>query len=314
MKAPSILTANDFELYFRDEFWRVAAEAICRRHALAFRELKRSEHGENIIFLIDDAFIVKIYTPFRDGFGRERSAIRFASGKTSLPLPEILFEGEIEGFDYLVTTQLGGASVTRDDWLKLKTKEQIEIVSDLAAGLIELHSHDAGELDFDWQKFVEHQTKTAVERQKTNGANREWLVRLPGYLEENLPLLQTDLPPVFLHGDVHFGNLRLTETNGKWRIAGLFDFADSLKGLREYEFVAIGVLMIQGQGKIQREFFRAYGYKESELDETLRRRLMLLTVLYECSDLRKYALRLGADADAVNFKLEELERAIWSFC
>jgi len=312
MKAPRILNAKDFELYFKDEFWRFAAETICRRHALGFRELKRSEHGENIIFFVDDAFIIKIYTPFRNGFTREKAALRFASGKTSLPLPEILFEGEIEGFDYLVMTQLGGGTITRADWLKLKTGDQIEIVSNLAAGLKELHSHNADEIDFDWQNFIAHQTETVLDRQKMSGASAEWLERLPQYLEENLPLLQPDIPPVFLHGDVHFGNLRLSETSGKWKISGLFDFADSLKGFCEYDFVAVGVLMIQGQGEIQREFFRAYGYVENEMDETLRRRLMLLTILYECSDLRKYALRLAPEA--VDYTLEKLEKSIWNFC
>ncbi|MDQ3748146.1 MAG: hypothetical protein M3367_03890, partial [Acidobacteriota bacterium] len=56
---------------------------------------------------------------------------------------------------------------------------------------------------------------------------------------------------------------------------------------------------------------KAYGYAENELDESLRKRLMLMTVLYECSDLQRYALRLKPEA--VNFSLEELERAIWSF-
>ena len=74
---------------------------------------------------------------------------------------------------------------------------------------------------------------------------------------------------------------------------------------------AVGVLMIQGQGELQREFFRAYGYKENEIDENLRRRLMLLTILYECSDLRKYALRLKPEA--VDYTLDELEREIWNF-
>lgn len=70
--------------------------------------------------------------------------------------------------------------------------------------------------------------------------------------------------------------------------------------------------MIQGQGELQREFFRAYGYAENEIDETLRRRLMLLTILYETADLRRYAVRLKPEA--VNFTLDELERAIWNFC
>jgi Ser/Thr protein kinase RdoA (MazF antagonist) len=94
-------------------------------------------------------------------------------------------------------------------------------------------------------------------------------------------------------------------------IAGLFDFADSRRGFYEYDFLAVGVLMIQGQGNLQREFFKAYGYAEKDLDESMRRRLMMLTMLYETADLRRYALRLAPEA--VEFSLDELERGIWSF-
>ena len=82
-------------------------------------------------------------------------------------------------------------------------------------------------------------------------------------------------------------------------------------GFYEYEFVAIGVLMIQGQGDLQREFLRAYGYKDPEITEELRRRLMLLTILYEHSSLRRYAERLGPGSEKL--PLEELEKAIWNF-
>jgi len=37
----------------------------------------------------------------------------------------------------------------------------------------------------------------------------------------------------------------------------------------------------------------------------------MLTMLYETSDLRRYALRLKPDA--IDFSLEELEKGIWSF-
>jgi len=55
----------------------------------------------------------------------------------------------------------------------------------------------------------------------------------------------------------------------------------------------------------------AYGYTATQLDLNLRARLMLLTILYECSDLRKYATRLSPEA--INLTLDELERAIWTF-
>ena len=118
-------------------------------------------------------------------------------------------------------------------------------------------------------------------------------------------------PLVFLHGDIHAGNLLLEESGGRWRIAGLIDFGDSLCGFHEYEFVAPGVLMTQGDAELQRAMLVAYGYTESQLDLGLRSRLMLLTVLYECSDLRKYALRLAPEA--VRLTLVELESAIWKF-
>ncbi len=116
---------------------------------------------------------------------------------------------------------------------------------------------------------------------------------------------------MFLHGDVHAGNVLLAEEGGRWKVSGLIDFGDSLCGFNEYEFVAPGVLMAQGDRELQRALLLAYGYSEAQLDLNLRARLMLLTVLYECSDLRKYALRLAPEA--VNFTLAELEASIWTF-
>jgi hygromycin-B 7''-O-kinase len=311
VRFPLISSIEEFDHHFRDDFWREFARAICERHNILCSELRRSDHGENIVFLDGDRYAVKIYTPFRRGFAREKAAFEFSQGKTSLKLPEIIAAGNIEGFDYLLMTQLEGSLMTKEKWLGLKTSEQISVVSQLASGLKELHSHDAAGIDFDWNEFLVSQIDTCIERQKAAGANPQWLESLPGYLEENLKLLPENFRQVFLHGDVHFGNLRLKKEKGKWVISGLFDLADSLSGFHEYEFVAPGVLMIQGQGELQREFFRAYGYKDNELDLSLRRRLMLLTILYECSDLRKYALRLKSEA--VNFTLEELEKAVWSF-
>jgi hypothetical protein len=69
--------------------------------------------------------------------------------------------------------------------------------------------------------------------------------------------------------------------------------------------------MIHGERELQREFFRACGYHDHEMDEEMRRRLMMLTMLYETSDLRRYAMRLRPEA--VEYTLDELEREIWSF-
>jgi hygromycin-B 7''-O-kinase len=308
MDIPSL---NDFDKRFRDEIWLDVAADICRREQITFERLTRAEHGENIVVIVDDEFIIKIYTPKKNGFNRERAALEFAQGKTSLPLPQIVGHGEIEGYFYLVTDRLTGTSLLRPEWVTLGRSAQVGLLTQLAFGLRELHSNDASDIHFDWPEFVEIQVESVVDRQLAEGGNPEWIKSLPKYIERYLSLLPKNPPSVFMHGDVHFGNLRVTEDRERPIISGLFDFADSLKGFPEYEFVAIGVLMIQGQGDLQREFFRAYGYQDSEINIEMRRRMMMLTILYEHSSLRRYAERLGPGSE--HLSLEDLEKAIWNF-
>ncbi|MEP6901657.1 MAG: aminoglycoside phosphotransferase family protein [Actinomycetota bacterium] len=306
MKLPSTV---EFKANFRSEIWHLAAEIICQRHGILYNFLKREEQGESIVFLLDDKLIIKIYIPTKNLLEREKNALELA--RTSLKTPEVIAFGDIEGYKYLVTTQLAGELMTRERWLDLVEHEQISILSQLANGLTELHRSDPTKIAFDWHKFIERQAETCFERQKACQVNDKVLAEIPAYLKENLKLLPTDFETSFLHGDVHFGNLRLLQKNGKWQISGLFDFGDSLKGFHEYDFLAVGLLMIQGQGNLQREFFRAFGYSDREINDELRKRLMLLTMFYEWSDLRRYAIRLRPEA--TDYSLLELEKAIWNF-
>ncbi len=311
LEFPIVKNKEEFDEHFQDRIWLDAAKQICRRHRISFTRLKRSENGEHVVFLIDDSFVIKIYRPFRRCFEREEKALEFVGGRTNFKIPEIVQIGEIENFNYILMTQLSGAAMTRAVWLTLPRNEQLAFVSELAVGLKTIHSLNADSFDCDWYEFVEDRANTFVERQIAHGVNPQVIESLPAFIETNLKLLPKNCPTVFLHGDVHFGNLRLQKSNANWQISGLFDFADSRRGFHEYDFLAVGILMIQGQAEIQREFFKSYGYQENQLDESFRKRMMLLTMLYETSDLRRYALRLKPEA--VNFSLEELEKAIWSF-
>jgi hygromycin-B 7''-O-kinase len=313
LKLPSISTAADYQLHFHDEVWQQAAATICERHGLSYRSLRRAPQGENIIFFIDETLVLKIFAPFRENYWREAAALVFAQGKLGIRTPELVHTGELEGWSYLVMTRLAGHA-SREVWASTTRRDRFEIISRLGPALKELHAHEAPlqtALDRDWRGFIERQARDSVRRQRACGANPEWLESLPAYIAARLELLETRHRPVFLHGDVHAGNLLLEEAAGRWRVAGLIDFGDSLCGFNEYEFVAPGVLMVQGDRELQRALLLAYGYTEAQLDAELRARLMLLTILYECSDLRKYALRLAPDASRLT--LAELERAIWTF-
>lgn len=314
LNLPVIADAADYKRRFGDDEWQQAAAIICARHHLPHTSLRRSPQGENIIFFVDERLIIKIFAPFRQSYLREKAALEFAHGKFDIETPQIICAGELEGWSYLVLTQLSGFPA-REAWSEIELHERIGIVSSLGMALKSLHDQAAPlsqpALNRDWHGFIERQAKTCVERQRACGANPEWLESLPGYIAARLELLPAQYEPALLHGDVHPGNLLLAQEDGHWKITGLFDFGDSFCGFHEYDFVAPGVLMLQGSRELQRAMLLVYGYQESQLDMNLRARLMLLTVLYECSDLRKYALRLMPEA--VNFTLDELEAAIWTF-
>lgn len=303
--------SNNFDKNFQNEIWLDAAKLICQRHQISFNELKRATSSDHVVFLIDDSLILKIYRPERNCFEREKNAIEFIGNKTDFKIPEIIEIAEFEGFTYVVITQLRGIAITRNDWLNFPKNEQLKFISKLAVGLKQIHQLNADSFNCDWAQFVENRVDTFIERQIAHGVNQNVLDSLPEFIETNLKLVPTNQPTVFMHSDIHFGNLRLQKINNDWKISGLFDFADSRRGFHEYDFLAVGVLMIQGQGELQREFFKSYGYAEKDLDETMRKRLMMLTMLYETADLRRYALRLNPEA--VDFTLEELEKGIWSF-
>jgi hygromycin-B 7''-O-kinase len=314
LRLPLLADFADYERRFNDDVWQQAAAVICARHRLSYESLRRSPLGENIIFFVDDRRVIKIFAPARGQHLREAAALEFAHGKLDIETPEVIHAGELEGWPYLLMTHLAGVPM-REVWPEIETRERLPLVSRLGCALRALHSHVAplaeAALNRDWSAFIKQQASASVERQRGCGANPQWLEALPSFIAARMELLPTGFRPVMLHGDVHPGNVLLKETNGRWQVAGLFDFGDSFCGFREYEFVAPGVLMVQGSGELQREMLLAYGYAESELDVNLRARLMLLTILYECSDLRKYALRLAPAA--VHLKLEELEAAIWRF-
>ena len=305
------LSDLEFSRDFRDPAWSDVARAMLAEAGIRASILTRAEQGENIVFMIGRELVLKIYRPDKEGFSRELTGLHAAAGRTGLAIPSVVRHGRLRGYQYLITEQLPGRVMTRAEWLTMAAPAQVRLVRQLANELRDLHQADASEVTFDWKRFLEAQIESAVEKQIREGGNPEWLRSMPGYLAEHLPLLRDLETDVFMHGDVHFGNLRVVAGRDGARIVGIFDFADSLKGPREYEFIAVGVLMLQGQGKLQREFFRTYGYPDSDVNEELRHCMFVLTMMYEHSSLRRCAERLGVDP--LNYKLRDLGKAIWSF-
>lgn len=304
------LSGLDFEGNFAAAGWSNAAAAICLQAGVKFSRIERADSSDHVVFLIDDRFVLKIFRPSRACFERETKALEFSRGRLLFATPEIVGSGRFEDWDWLIMTQVPGRAMTRAEFLGLPAETQLRLVRHLADGLRQIHAVGPEPFADDWATFVANRSSSFIERQIGHGVDPKIIDALPAFIEKHLPRVPLG-PTVFLHGDVHFGNLRFESADGEERISGLFDFADSRRGFHEYDLLAVGVLMIQGERELQREFFGAYGYAESDLTEEMRGRMMMLTMLYETSDLRRYATRLSPAA--VDLGLDELTRAIWSF-
>jgi hypothetical protein len=88
------MRAADYALHFKDDAWPQVAATICQRHRLPYASLRRSPVGENIIFFVDEAFVVKIFAPFCENYLRETAALEFAQGKLSIRTPELMQTGD----------------------------------------------------------------------------------------------------------------------------------------------------------------------------------------------------------------------------
>ncbi len=286
------------------------ARKICASYGLPEQNLVRVQSSDHAVFFVDEELALKIYNGKRNCFERERRALELVVGRLAFSTPQIVHSGTFEGFEFLIQTRVSGETLTRTDFLALPFSYQMQIVESLAEELRRLHSLNIDGWCSDWSKYIDDQLSTFVSRQIEHGVNSKIIDQLPAYIRDSIALLpKKDM--CFLHGDIHLGNLCFNQQGGVPKVSGLFDFADSRVGCPEYDMLAVGLLIIQGERELQRKFFSAYGYAESELDAEMRRRMMMLTMTYETSDLRRYALRLRSDA--VNLDLYQLEEAIWNF-
>lgn len=290
--------------------WHDAAVRVCEQHGLSHEGMARAASTDHVVFLAAE-HVIKIFHGGRDCFERERRALEFCNGRLPIVTPAITGAGTVDAYDYLITRRVAGSTIRRPEFLQLSEENKARILQDLAVAMRAMHELDASEFDDDWASFVSSQASTVIERQISHGVNSRIIAELPRYIADNLPLVPR-ASSVFMHADIHLGNLNFISSADGLQIAGLFDFADSRRAYFEYDFLAACVLILQGEGCLQREFFRAYGFSDSDLDEEMRTRLMMLTILYETADLRRYALRLGNSA--VDLDLKSLERAIWNFC
>lgn len=295
----------------RTELWLPALRAICVRHGIAAEPLEQFlPMGTHVVFAAGRGHVVKLFAPFwnRD-FSVEACCAR-AVRHLGVALPEVVAQGEIEGWPYLVVRRIPGVLLERA-WPGLDARSRAVIAEALGRFAAELHRLPLLGLEAlsgDWEGFVRQQRAGCFENQRARGMGEAWLREIPEFLAHALGPA-APARRVLLHADLCDDNLLVREEAGRIRLAVL-DFADARIGDPEYEFAATSLFLAAEDGSLQRAFLGAYGYAASDLDEDLALRLTALLLLHRYVHLPVLLGRLGPPEPRGP---GELARRLWPF-
>src|SRR5258707_10736838 len=137
-----------------------AALDIARGHGLSHRDPHLFSTGTNLVVALDDRLILKIFPPLlRSQFVSERGSLSQLRGRLRVPIPEIVHEGERDGWPYLIITRLQGV-LGADAWASLPEQDQARVLGEIGETIAEVQLVPPGALlaiEPRWDAFMRGQ-------------------------------------------------------------------------------------------------------------------------------------------------------------
>jgi hygromycin-B 7''-O-kinase len=310
---PSVRTIEAFHAWRGDPSQCLpAALDIARSHELPCANPHLFSTGTNLVVALDERRILKVFPPLlRHQFASERAALSQLRGRLSVPIPEIVLEGERDQWPYLVITRLPGV-IGSQAWPMLPEDQKERVLGQIGETIAEVQCVPVGELSAvepRWAAFISAQIAGCRARHERLGLPRKYLDGLDDLLRDAAALIPVDATPVILTGEYIPENFLLSRESGAWQLAGLIDFGDVFTGWGEYDLLGPSVFMTAGMPRRVQSFFEGFGYSRDNITPALTRRLAALMLLHRFSDPNRQICIEGWQQKAAD--LSELERLLW---
>ena len=312
----SLPTFTDYEAFvtFRadpSQWLRIALD-IASGHGLACTTPHVFSTGTNLVLALDDKLILKLFPPFLRGqFVAECSTLTQLHGQLRIAIPEIVVEGERDGWPYLVITRLSGV-LGADAWPLMPDADKERVLAEIGETIAEVQRVPAGPLgriEPGWDAFMRGQIEGCRARHTRLGLPQKFLDGLENLLRDAAALTALDGPPVILTGEYIPENFLLNRDGAGWHVAGLFDFGDVMTGRREYDLLGPSAFMTAGMPRRVHRLFSGFGYSAADITPELKRRLMALMLLHRASDPVRHICIEGWQQKAAD--LHELQDLLW---
>ncbi len=288
LSLPKLIDFEAFRAWRADTSrWLPVARDIARSHGLPDAMSQVFSTGTNLVVALDGQLVLKIFPPMlRAQFTSERASLAQLHGRLSVPIPDIVAEGERDGWPYLAITRLDGV-LGSDAWPIMEEAEKERVLRQIGATIAEVQRVPPGpllEIEPGWETFLRGQIAGCRARHTRLGLAPKFLDGLDDLLRDAATLIPAGAPPVILIGEYIPENFLLASDDGVWRVAGLFDFGDVMTGWRDYDLLGPSAFMAGGRPRRVRSLFEGFGYSRANIDFALKRRLLALMLLHRASD------------------------------
>jgi hygromycin-B 7''-O-kinase len=158
--------------------WLPVALDIARSHGLKPAMPHIFTAGTNLVVGLGGDLILKIFPPiYRGQFVSERSSLALLRGRLTVPIPEIVFEGERDQWPYLVITRLTGV-LGSEAWPALPEDQKERVLAQIGATIAEVQRVPLGELlriEPRWDRFIAGQIDGCRARHARLGLPQKFL-------------------------------------------------------------------------------------------------------------------------------------------
>jgi hygromycin-B 7''-O-kinase len=241
----------------------------------------------------------------------ERLALAQLRGRLGVPIPEVVLEGERDGWPYLVITRLSGL-LGAQAWPVLPEDQKERVLAGIGETIAQVQRVPVGDLcliEPRWDRFIAKQIEGCRARHARQGLPPKFLDGLDDILREAATLIPRHAPPVILTGEYIPENFLLSSESGDWRLSGLIDFGDVMTGWGEYDLLGPSAFMTAGMPRRVQSLFGGFGYSKADIDFTMKRRLMAMMLLHRASDPVSHICIEGWQQKAAD--LFELQELLW---
>lgn len=313
---PSSIKLSDFIQNYRlqPEKWREAVFEICDKHNISTNLFSPFTDGSNLIASIEDRYIVKIFPPFhRHQWDSEYKTLQHLAGKVSVSIPELIAFGECDDiWTYVIISKLPGITL-ENVWKECNGVEKINLLNRIGKIMSEVHSLPVGNLitlEPQWNYFLEKQLTTYKARHLKNRMPDWFMLHIEDFVNESISIVPQHPDLVIMTCEYTPFNLLVTKHAGKYEISGMIDFGDAMIGYHEYDLLGPLLFLAAGNSDLVKSLLLGYGYADEQINQQLRRRVMILQVLHRFSNF-KSQLRIPGWEDRVK-SIAELEELIFA--